>query len=556
MDFYDADFYSIIRALIFFMMIGLFIVLEAFYSFHSLGKEGRKKRRLLNWSLGLITLITILPLSTLYAALLCDNYNIGLFQFFNAPIWLVFLVWFLINDFIYYSYHRLSHAYSFLWYFHKIHHSDKSINATTALRIHPIEYFMFNIYKISMIVVFGPYFLVVLVYDIVNSIILIWSHSNLKCNEKIERWLSAFIVTTKTHLLHHVMDKDTRNYGLITPLWDRLLGTGCKPLFDEKEINKLELGLNTSKSYDSLTNMLILDRLMDAIKKINFTHFKYSLITFAIIMGFWGLALLYPAVTQGLLGINFWWAVVYLALACHFTMIVISIYLHRSETHRAVKFHPAIRHIFRFWLWLATGTPRRDWVAVHRAHHQSTDTENDPHSPVVYGLKALFTSGFELYHKAKSNKEVAKYGIIGDNDYLERHWYGKYSIFGPIILLIIEMILFGVWAIPLWTLQMILQILFQASVINGLGHHLGYRNFETKDNSYNITRFGFFVAGEELHNNHHQYPASAKFSYYPNELDIGWIYILLLKKLGLAKIKLKPLAKAQLEIKNYQLKEE
>ncbi|WP_419419918.1 sterol desaturase family protein [Legionella sp. D16C41] len=527
------------------MTIGLFIILEAFYPFHNLGKEGKQKRRLLNWSLGIISITIALPLSTLYTAWFCDHYNFGIFHLFHTPIWLVFLLWFLINDFIYYSYHRVSHSYSFFWYFHKVHHSDKSINTTTALRIHPVEVCAFNIYKISLIAIFGPYFLVVLICDLIQAIIVFWSHSNLKCNKRIEHFLSIFIVTPKSHILHHTIDNDNRNYGLVTPLWDNLLGTRCKPFFEEEEIKKLKVGLNTNHSYESLTNMLLLDRLKEALKNIHFAHFKYSLLTVGLMTIFWSLALFYPVITHGLLGVNVWLAMIYLVLSCHFTMIVISIYLHRSETHRAVKFHPIVRHIFRFWLWLMTGASRREWVAVHRVHHQNTETENDPHSPVIHGLKTMFISGFELYHKAKSDKVVQKYGIITDDDYLEKYCYDKHSTLGPIIFLLIEMILIGIWAIPLWTLQMIIQILLQASVINGLGHYIGYRNFETEDNSRNITAFGFFVVGEELHNNHHQHPACAKFSYYAHELDMGWIYIVLLKKLGLAKIKLRPLVRSK-----------
>ncbi|STX50188.1 putative sterol desaturase [Legionella busanensis] len=556
MDLYDADFYSIIRMLFFFMMIGLFIILEVFIPLHSLGKEGGQKRRLLNWGVGMLSAVIAIPLSTLSAALFCEQYNFGLFHYFTVPLWLGFILWFLINDLVYYSYHRLAHAHRFFWYFHKVHHSDKSLNTTTAIRFHPLEYLAVNFIKISAIFIFGPYFIIIFFCDVIQAVIMLWAHSNLKINKTVERYLSLFIVTPRYHVLHHLEDPNAKNFATVLTIWDRLTKGKVDPIFEEEKINNLKLGLGPDKCYDNLTSMLLLDRLIEAIKKTNFAHFKYSLLTITIMIGFWILALFYPSVTQGMLGINVWWSLLYLVLACHFTMIVVSIYLHRSETHRAVRFHLIIRHIFRFWLWLATGTNRSEWVAVHRAHHQAPDTDKDPHSPAIYGLKTLFTSGFELYHKAKSEQVVEKYGIISDNDYLEKHWYSKYSIIGPIILLVIEILLVGIWAIPLWTLQMILQIMFQASIINGLGHYLGYRNFETKDKSHNITSFGLLIAGEELHNNHHQYPASAKFSFYSNEVDIGWIYILLLKKLGLARIKLKPLAKANLEFKKYRLKEE
>ncbi|KTD76601.1 acyl-CoA desaturase [Legionella waltersii] len=278
-----------------------------------------------------------------------------------------------------------------------------------------------------------------------------------------------------------------------------------------------------------------------------FLHFKYSLIIIGIIVLFWGTTLAFPTITHGLIGSNFFYCLLYLVLTLHITLVTISVYLHRSETHRAVTFHPAVRHFFRFWLWLFTGTNRGGWVAVHRLHHQNPDTEKDPHSPVVYGLKKIFTHGIELYSNAKTPEAIAKFGCVTDDDVLEKKLYAKLPVRGPLSLFLIQLVLLGIWAIPLWTIQMILQILMQASVINGLGHAIGYRNFNTQDNSHNLTRWGIIVGGEELHNNHHLNPASAKFSFRTDEYDIGWFYICVLRRLGLATIKLKPVASIDLK---------
>lgn len=220
------------------------------------------------------------------------------------------------------------------------------------------------------------------------------------------------------------------------------------------------------------------------------------------------------------------------------TIACVTLYLHRSQAHRAVTFHPVISHLMRFWLWLTTGMVTKQWVAIHRQHHRYTELLGDPHSPHVYGIWTVLFKGARLYHEA--SKEVSliqQYGVGTPDDWLERNIYSKYSKLGILLMLVIDLLLFGAWGLLVWGIQMIWIPFWAAGVINGLGHWWGYRNTETKDRSTNILPWAFFVGGEELHNNHHADPASAKLSMKSWEFDIGWVYIKLLQTIKLAKLR-------------------
>jgi stearoyl-CoA desaturase (delta-9 desaturase) len=225
-------------------------------------------------------------------------------------------------------------------------------------------------------------------------------------------------------------------------------------------------------------------------------------------------------------------------VATHFTIVCVTLYLHRSQAHRGVEFHPALAHVMRFWLWLTTGMTTKQWVAVHRKHHQTTDVEGDPHSPHVFGIKTVMTTGWYLYNKASKDADfVMQYGAGTPKDWIERNLYMKHHKLGILTMLAIDLALFGPWGLLVWGVQMIWIPFWAAGMINGLAHWWGYRNGETKDHSRNISPIGIIVGGEELHNNHHLDPASPKFSRKPWEFDIGWMYIKLLSFCGLAKIR-------------------
>jgi stearoyl-CoA desaturase (delta-9 desaturase) len=230
----------------------------------------------------------------------------------------------------------------------------------------------------------------------------------------------------------------------------------------------------------------------------------------------------------------------YVLVMTHITIACVTLYLHRSQAHLSVEFHPVVAHFMRLWLWLTTGMVTKQWVAIHRKHHVYSDAEGDPHSPHVYGIWRVFTRGAGLYHSAsKDSAMVEQYGHRTPNDWIERNIYSKHSRLGIMIMLLINLWLFGIVGFILWGVQMIWIPFWAAGVINGVAHWWGYRNGETRDRSRNLVPFGIVIGGEELHNNHHLDPASAKLSLKPWEFDIGWFYIRTLGLLGLAKIKTK-----------------
>ncbi|MBI5335847.1 MAG: fatty acid desaturase [Burkholderiales bacterium] len=259
---------------------------------------------------------------------------------------------------------------------------------------------------------------------------------------------------------------------------------------------------------------------------------------------------------QGLTAASWWQVLLYTLVTTHITIASVTIYLHRCQAHRALDLHPAVAHFFRFWLWIGTGMQTRDWVAIHRKHHAKCETVDDPHSPQVYGLKKLLTEGAELYRAEAQNEEtLAKYSHGVPNDWVERNVYSRYTWQGVGLMLILNLALFGALGLTVWAVQMLWIPITAAGIINGIGHYWGYRNFEAADASTNISPWGLIIGGEELHNNHHTYPTSAKFSVKPYEFDLGWVYISAMAKLGLAKVRktaprlelgaVKPVADAQ-----------
>jgi len=237
-----------------------------------------------------------------------------------------------------------------------------------------------------------------------------------------------------------------------------------------------------------------------------------------------------------------WWQVLLITLGMtHITIASVTIYLHRHSAHRALDLHPIPAHFFRFWLWLTTGQVTKEWTAIHRKHHAKCEREGDPHSPVVYGIQTVFWKGAELYRaEAKNQETLARYGHNTPNDWIERHVYTGRSAWGVSLMLIIDVALFGFLGLTVWAVQMAWIPITAAGIINGIGHWWGYRNFEAQDASTNISPWGIIIGGEELHNNHHTYPTSAKLSVKPYEFDIGWMYITILQSIGLAHVKKTP----------------
>ena len=244
---------------------------------------------------------------------------------------------------------------------------------------------------------------------------------------------------------------------------------------------------------------------------------------------------------HGLLQLQWWQMILVTLVLTHITMISVTVFLHRHQAHRALDLHPIASHFFRFWLWLTTGQVTKEWASIHRKHHAKCEQPEDPHSPHVYGIKTVLLQGYELYRKEAANKEtMARYGHGTPNDWLERNVYTRFSTSGVALMLVIDLALFGVAGLAVWAVQMMWTPVMAAGIINGAAHYWGYRNFEAPDASTNISPWGILIAGEELHNNHHTYPTSAKLSVKPYEFDIGWAYISVMQVVGLAKVKKRP----------------
>ena len=244
---------------------------------------------------------------------------------------------------------------------------------------------------------------------------------------------------------------------------------------------------------------------------------------------------------HGLLAASWWQIVLYTLVTTHITIASVTIYLHRHQAHRAMDLHAIPAHFFRFWLWLGTGQVTKEWVSIHRKHHAKCETSEDPHSPQAYGIKTVFWKGAELYRAESKNKEtMVKFGHGTPNDWLERNLYSRFSWQGVGLMMIIDLAFFGAAGLAVWAVQMAWIPVTAAGIVNGIGHYWGYRNFEAPDASTNISPWGIMIGGEELHNNHHTYPTSAKFSVKPYEFDIGWVYIRALEKVGLATVKKVP----------------
>jgi stearoyl-CoA desaturase (Delta-9 desaturase) len=238
----------------------------------------------------------------------------------------------------------------------------------------------------------------------------------------------------------------------------------------------------------------------------------------------------------GLLDLPWWGYIIYAVVFLHLTNISITLFLHRAMAHRALTLHPVVMHFCRLILWMSTGIETRQWTAIHRKHHARCETEEDPHSPQILGLGTVLMYGSELYRREGRNPEtMERYGQGTPNDWIERNLYSKHSRWGIMTMFLINLVLLGIPGIMVWCVQMLWSPVAAAGVVNGIGHFWGYRNFECPDAARNILPIGIILCGEELHNNHHTFGTSAKFSVKPWEFDMGWLYIRVLSAFGLAK---------------------
>ena len=244
---------------------------------------------------------------------------------------------------------------------------------------------------------------------------------------------------------------------------------------------------------------------------------------------------------HGLWNLSWWQIVLYTLATTHITILAVTIFLHRTQAHRSMELGPVPSHFFRFWLWIGTGMVTKEWVAIHRKHHAKCETVDDPHSPQTRGIDTVMWRGAELYRaEAKNAETLKKFGHGTPDDWMERNVYSRFGWQGVGLMLILNVLLFGGLGLTVWAVQMLWIPFWAAGVVNGLGHFWGYRNFEAQDASTNLSPWGILIGGEELHNNHHTYPTSAKFSVKKYEFDIGWVWIRAMEMVGWAKVKKVP----------------
>ncbi len=222
------------------------------------------------------------------------------------------------------------------------------------------------------------------------------------------------------------------------------------------------------------------------------------------------------------------------------TVLFTTIYLHRAQCHRGLELHPLIGNLMHLHLSLFTGMVPREWVAVHRKHHHFSDKEGDPHSPYLLGMwNVLFGNYFYYRNETRNAATIRKYTPDHVPDLIDRsgiHPFALYLGMG------IFMLLFGwKWGLVAWAFHMVAYVLLNSS-INSLCHMLGYRNYD--NTATNIRFIALLTGGEGLHNNHHEYPSSAKFAWKRHEFDPAWPVIRLLERMGLATVRPEPIAKA------------
>ncbi len=241
----------------------------------------------------------------------------------------------------------------------------------------------------------------------------------------------------------------------------------------------------------------------------------------------------------GLLDLTWWGYILCVLGMTHITIAAVTIFLHRHQAHRALELHPVVSHFFRLWLWMTTGMVTREWAAIHRKHHAKCEMPEDPHSPVQHGILKVLFGGVFLYVKESHNPEtIERYGHGTPDDWLERNVYAPHALLGVLLMAAVDILIFGFIAGGvIFVVQMAWIPFWAAGVINGVGHWAGYRNFDCADASRNIFPLGILIGGEELHNNHHAFAASARLSAQWYEFDIGWMYIRLLEMAGLATVK-------------------
>lgn len=214
--------------------------------------------------------------------------------------------------------------------------------------------------------------------------------------------------------------------------------------------------------------------------------------------------------------------------------LITTVYLHRTLSHKSLRLHPALTMFMRVGTWLLTSISPREWVAVHRKHHNFSDEHGDPHSPHIEGYWKIMLANVYYYRReANQDDTLKKYAADLPYDRLDRLFFKRgtlgFSLTGVILTLVMGfrpgMVALGTLASSYLTLN---------AAINGAGHTFGYKSFA--NDATNLKLLALITFGEGLHNNHHARPASPKLSAFEDEYDPAWPVIRVLEKLRLVKV--------------------
>ncbi|AMO71006.1 sterol desaturase family protein [Sphingorhabdus sp. M41] len=167
------------------------------------------------------------PVAAISAAIFAEQNNFGLFNWITLPGWLEFMLALILLDLAIYAQHVISHKVPLLWALHKVHHADRDIDVTTAVRFHPLEIILSMLYKCAVVLLLGPSAVAVFVFALLLNLCAMFNHANLRLPESIDKILRLFVVTPDMHRVHHstVREETDSNFGFSISLWDRLLGT-------------------------------------------------------------------------------------------------------------------------------------------------------------------------------------------------------------------------------------------------------------------------------------------------------------------------------------------
>jgi stearoyl-CoA desaturase (delta-9 desaturase) len=227
-------------------------------------------------------------------------------------------------------------------------------------------------------------------------------------------------------------------------------------------------------------------------------------------------------------------------LVTQLAIVATTVYLHRGLAHRSLSMHPVPASFFRFVIWITTGMRPREWVAVHRKHHATTDTAEDPHSPLQVGFWRVQLGNVGLYKAVAADEaNTRKYARDLPADKADA-WFFDHALLGlGVGIGLLVLIMWGL-GFPLWVgflgagIHAVTYVMLSGA-INAVGHQYGKQPYD--NSATNMQTLALVTGGEGLHNNHHAAPTSARFSLGKGELDPGWWVIRVMTRCKLATVR-------------------